>query len=135
MRKWRIVIGVAVVGSMLVGASTASADPSGGPDLSDMSFAVTVTNVDGFPGTAKTFTNCYSFESDGTWIDPAVPPGTWQTTASEASLTHYSTEALGGVLTQTGFVTPSLTLHAKTVVTTPGGEFRFVSNGHAVDQC
>ena len=135
MRKWRIVIGLAVVASMLVGASAASAGPPGGPDLDGLSFAVTVENVDGFPGAPETFVNCYSFDGKE-WNDPGFPlPGTFTATTA-GPLTHYNAGAAAGpvVIEQTGFVTQSFNLHAKTVLTLPdGSEFRFVSNGHAAD--
>ena len=141
MRKWRIVIGLAVVASMLVGASAASAGSPEGPDLSNTSFLVTVEDVDGLMG-GGTFTNCYSFGGDA-FTDPMLPPGTW-TGSSDGPLTHYTaTTSIGTLLqfSQTGFVTQSLTLHAKSTVSIapgfplPAGEYRFVSNGHAVDSC
>lgn len=81
--------------------------------------------------------NCYTFEADGTWIDPAAPIAfTWEQTSVGAS-TDYVIRFEDGTVFQTGHVTPArgtgvLQLSAETPLT-PFGPL--VSSGHEVDAC
>ena len=92
---------------------TLSATPDGSQNLRGLggrTFAVEVTNLT----TGEVFFNCYTFNEDGSWIDPRFPvPGTW-TQNSNGAATSYSATAilpLGGnvaaVLEQHGTVTPA----------------------------
>ena len=75
------------------------------------SFSVVVQDI--WTGGAP-FENCYTFNADGVWDDPAFPvPGTWVQDSTGAKTTYTATGLLpvGGdlavLLTQTGTVTPA----------------------------
>lgn len=94
-------------------ASSLQADPEESQllrGLGGRSFAVEVTEL----GTINLFPNCYSFNEDGSWIDPLFPvPGTWTQDSPGAATTYTATGVLpigGGIavlLTQVGRVTPA----------------------------
>jgi len=153
-----------VFGGSIGIVDTAEASPNGHKSrdsLSGRSFQVNVKDLD--LGTSNS--NCYTFEEDGTWIDPLfledfVFPGTWiqhtgwfvtrytafaRVPASVDLFVDDGTSAL--LLIQNGTVTPTwrkgkLRLRAYSTViieTTDGdGEIvigNFLSTGHSVDSC
>jgi hypothetical protein len=93
------------------------------------------------------FPNCYFFEADGTWVDPAFPrpenpvPGTWIQHSVGAKTDYTAFAEVGILLWQEGTVTPAqgrgvLQLEAHTAVFF--GDFalaEFVSVGSEVDEC
>ncbi len=129
-------LGVAVVAASAGTATAAPDKPQRLRGMEDRSFAVEVTLPDG-----SSFPNCYTFEADGTWIDPAAPEGVW----SQRGVGSYTaTSDLGvGVLSQRGIVTPTgedggLELRARTYI--PAGAFgpdplTVVSIGSEVESC
>ena len=84
--------------------------------LGERTFAVEVTDLtDG-----RTFNNCYTFNEDGSWIDPMfldpdfILPGTWEQDSTGAKTSYTATawavledEGIGILLTQVGTVTPA----------------------------
>ena len=86
--------------------------------LGGRSFAVEVTALMLPPGPDNPFTNCYTFNADGSWDDPlflpgAPVPGTWNqdSTGAATSYTATAIAPIGGglavLLTQVGTVTPA----------------------------
>ena len=65
-------LGVAMIAASAGTATAAPDKPQRLRGMEDRSFAVEVTLPDG-----SSFPNCYTFEADGTWIDPAAPEGVW----------------------------------------------------------
>ena len=142
------------LGATLVAASagTAMAAPDGPQRLrgmDDRSFDVVVTGGEAL-GLPESFPNCYTFEADGTWIDPQFPdadnpvPGTWEQHRVGAT-TGYSASAsaFGGVVTleQSGRVTPAggrgvLQLEAVSTVSFGGNVAATLESvGSEVDSC
>ena len=93
------------------------------------------------------FSNCYFFEADGTWVDPAFPdpetpvPGTWMQHSNGTKTTYTASVEVGIVLWQEGMITPA---HGKGVLQLEAyssvffGDFSladFVSVGSEVDEC
>jgi hypothetical protein len=121
-------------------ASAAPADSQRLRGMGDRSFAVAVSLEDGTPIT----TNCYTFEADGTWIDPLAPTGSWEQhrVGARTSYTASAPTPLGDIV-QHGTVTPQhgdgvLQLKATTVI--PAGlvapvEVTVVSVGAEVESC
>ncbi len=114
-------------------------------------FAVHVEQVGGPPVGPPEFDNCYFFLADGTWIDPAFPPGTW-TQHSLGAATTYTGEAefvipgvISATLVQEGTVTPAngggvLQLEAYSTANLQFGsedpfDTFFLSKGQEVDVC
>jgi hypothetical protein len=144
-----------VVGLM----ETVGADPDESQllrGLGGRTFAVQVTNLTGNGPPFGTFSNCYTFNDDGSWIDPLFPvPGTWIQDSTGAATGYTATAFLpigGGLavlLVQEGTVTPAmgggtLQLEASTsasivlasdptVVIFPLDDF--LSVGHQDNQC
>ena len=93
------------------------------------------------------FPNCYFFEADGTWVDPAFPnpetpvPGTWTQHSNGTKTTYTASVDVGILLWQEGMITPAhgtgvLQLEAFSSVFF--GDFSladFVSVGSEVDEC
>ncbi len=97
--------------------ASAVAKPDGSQRLRGLggrTFDVQVTNLTGMGEPLGTFANCYTFNEDGSWIDPLFPvPGTWIQDSTGAK-TSYSASALfdigGGLavlIEQQGTVTPA----------------------------
>lgn len=100
-------------------------------------FLVDVKGVDD-PNGPTIFSNCYTFEADGGWIDAVVPdiPFTWDQSSTGAS-TGYTVLDPTGAEFQTGHIGPArgggvLQLRASTPVTPLGPLHSF---GHEVDEC
>ena len=99
-------------------AGSAWSEPDGSQllrGLGGRTFAVQVTNLTGGGPPLGTFSNCYIFNEDGSWIDPQFPPspGTWIQDSTGAK-TSYSASALfdlggdvGVLIEQNGTVTPA----------------------------
>ena len=101
--------------------SSAVADPEDSQRLRGLggrSFAVEVTDLMIPLGPGNPFTNCYTFNPDGSWDDPlflpgAPVPGTWNqdSTGAATSYTATAIAPIGGglavLLTQVGTVTPA----------------------------
>lgn len=106
--------------------------------LGGRSFAVQVFLEDGAP----LFPNCYTFEADGTWIDPLAPLGTWEQDRTGADTTYSAVAPTPfGDIEQTGSVRPRgglLQLRASTFV--PAGiagpdSVTVISIGQEVESC
>jgi len=101
----------------------------------------------GLPPVGFTFQNCYFFEADGTWIDPAFPrpsepvPGTWTQHSVGAKTTYTASADVGILLWQEGTVTPARgggVLQLEAYSTVFFGDFplaRFRSVGAEVAEC
>jgi len=127
---------------------TVAAAPDGSQRLRGLGDRVFLVNVEviadpgGLIGVGVTFPNCYIFEADGTWIDPAFPggPGTWEQD-SVGTKTGYSASAgtaPGLVVLQEGWVTPAqgggvLQITAHSAAQLLGLEF--YSIGFEVEEC
>ena len=93
------------------------------------------------------FPNCYFFEADGTWLDPAFPnpetpvPGTWMQHSNGAKTTYTASADAGILLWQEGTITPAHgtgVLQLEAFSTVFFGDFAladFVSVGSEVDEC
>lgn len=93
------------------------------------------------------FPNCYFFEADGTWRDPAFPrpespvPGTWMQDSVGAKTTYTASIEVGIELWQDGTVTPAQgkgVLQPEAFSTLFFGQFvlaKFVSIGSELDVC
>ena len=93
------------------------------------------------------FPNCYFFEDDGTWIDPAFPnpetpvPGTWMQHSNGTKTTYTASADAGILLWQDGTITPASgagVLQLEAFSTVFFGDFAladFVSVGSEVDEC
>lgn len=99
--------------------------------------------------------NCYSFLSDGTWIDPLFPnpEGSWQLVDSEGTVTRYSAVAVSDAIPEFGIPPLTLVQEGQITPTTGNGKVRlqafstvfladtsivlaeFVSTGYEVDEC
>jgi hypothetical protein len=145
-----------VIGGSIGIVETAEAEGLGG-----RSFQVKVKQISGArppaepPAPMPPGPNCYTFEADGTWIDPLflgpnlpVFPGTW-VQHTEGAITRYTAMAESPefpflpalVLVQNGHVTPTfskgqLRLKAFSTVFIGGQAVaEFVSTGYEVDGC
>ena len=99
------------------------------------------------PPVGFTFQNCYIFEPDGTWLDPAFPrpespvPGTWEQHSVGAKTTYTAIADVGIVLWQEGTVTPAQgkgVLQIEAFSTVFFGDLalaEFRSVGEEVDEC
>jgi hypothetical protein len=118
--------------------------------LGDRVFLVEVEVVESVLGdlpVGTVFPNCYFFEADGTWIDPAFPrpespvPGTWMQHSVGAKTTYSASIDVGIILSQDGTVTPAQgkgVLQLEAFSTLFFGDFalaKFVSIGSEVDVC
>lgn len=93
------------------------------------------------------FPNCYFFDADGTWVDPAFPdpaspvPGMWMQHSTGAKTTYTAYADVGIVLWQDGAITPARgtgVLQLEAFSTVFFGDFPladFVSVGSEVDAC
>ena len=93
------------------------------------------------------FPNCYFFEADGTWVDPAFPnpetpvPGTWTQHSNGTKTTYTASAEVGIVLYQEGMITPAKgagVLQLEAFSSVFFGDFSladFVSVGSEVDEC
>ena len=93
------------------------------------------------------FPNCYFFEADGTWVDPAFPnpetpvPGTWMQHSNGTKTTYTASADVGILLWQEGTITPAHgagVLQLEAFSTVFFGDFAladFVSVGSEVDEC
>jgi len=108
---------------------------------------VVASNLEELP-VGTMFPNCYFFEADGTWVDPAFPntetpvPGTWTQHSNGAKTTYTAIAEVGIVLWQEGMITPAqgtgvLQLEAySSVLFGPDYSLAdFVSVGSEVDEC
>ena len=101
----------------------------------------------GLPPVGFIFANCYFFEVDGSWIDPAFPdpaspvPGTWVQHSTGAKTTYSAFSDVGILLWQDGTVTPARgrgVLQLEAYSTVFYGDFplaKFRSVGEEVDEC
>jgi hypothetical protein len=134
---------------------TVGAAPDGSQRLRGLGGRVFLVEVEvafaedccGLPPVGFVFANCYFFEPDGTWIDPAFPSpgahvsGNWMQHSTGAKTSYTASVDAGVVLIQEGTVTPAngggvLQLEAFTTVWF--GDFAlagFVSVGSEVDEC
>lgn len=149
MKLTRLLAPILGAALMVASAGTATAAPDGPQRLRGMdgrSFEVEVSLPD---GTFFAF-NCYTFDADGTWIDPKFPDpdssvaGTWEQDGVGATTSYRaSASAFGGFVTieQTGRVTPAggrsvLQLEAMSTVTVGGEIFATLESvGQEVDSC
>ena len=134
---------------------SAAADPDGSQRLRGLGDRVFLVEVEvitaedccGLPPVGFTFANCYFFEADGTWIDPAFPrpsspaPGTWIQHSTGAATTYSAFSDVGILLWQEGAVTPARgkgVLQLEAYSTVFFGDFplaTFRSVGEEVDEC
>ena len=132
---------------------SAGADPDGSQRNRGLGGRVFLVNVEVVASVLEElpvgtmFPNCYFFEPDGTWVDPAFPnpdtpvPGTWMQHSNGATTTYTASSEVGIVLWQEGSVTPAkgrgvLQLEAFSILWF--GDFalaEFVSVGSEVDEC
>lgn len=134
---------------------TVGATPDGSQRLRGLGGRVFLVEVEvvsaldccGLPPVGFVFPNCYFFEPDGTWVDPAFPrpeavvPGNWIQHSNGTKTTYTASVDAGVVLIQDGTITPAngkgvLQLEAFTTVWF--GDFplaEFVSVGSEVDEC
>ena len=93
------------------------------------------------------FPNCYFFEADGTWVDPAFPnpetpvPGTWMQHSKGAATTYTASADVGILLWQEGTITPAHgggVLQLEAFSTVFFGDFALAEGGSVgaeVDEC
>jgi hypothetical protein len=152
-RKAYFAVAIAMIIPLGVGgiAETVGATPDESQRLRGLggrTFEVEVTNLT----TGDVFANCYTFNEDGTWIDPLFPaPGVWSQNSNGAS-TSYSGEAsffipgvISASLVQEGTVTPAggrgilqLEAHSTAVIEEEGAEpftLEFLSVGFQNNEC
>ena len=146
------IIGTLIAAIGIVG--TVGAKPDGSQrlrGLGDRVFLVEVEVVASVLGddlpVGMVFPNCYFFEDDGTWIDPAFPnpetpvPGTWMQHSNGTKTTYTASAEVGIVLWQEGTVTPAKgggVLQLKAFSTLWFGDFalaEFVTVGSEVNEC
>ena len=101
----------------------------------------------GLPPVGFKFSNCYFFEPDGTWVDPAFPrpeafvAGSWMQHSTGARTSYTASIDAGVVLIQNGTITPAngsglLQLEAlSTVFFGDAVLAEFLSVGSEVDEC
>ena len=144
------VLGVAVSLGIV---GLAVADPDGSQRLRGLGDRVFLVEVEVVASVLEelpvgtVFPNCYFFEADGTWVDPAFPnpetpvPGTWTQHSNGAKTTYSASADAGIVLWQEGTVTPAKgggVLQLEAFSTLWFGDFalaEFVSVGSEVDEC
>ena len=134
---------------------SAAADPDGSQRLRGLGGRVFLVEVEviaaedccGLPPVGFIFANCYFFEVDGSWIDPAFPdpaspvPGTWVQHSTGAKTTYSAFSDVGILLWQDGTVTPargSGVLQLEAYSTVFFGDFplaKFRSVGEEVNEC
>jgi hypothetical protein len=150
----RMFVGFLVFGVIAATATVAAAEPDDSQRLRGLGgrdFAVHVTGI--LEGNELAFDNCYTFESNGVWLDPLfAAPGTW-VQHSVGTATAYTGSASAPVLpgitvhiVQEGEVTPAqgggvlqLIAHNVIFLTVEGyGEIplgELTSVGHETDSC
>ena len=153
MKSRSYLTGVSVLIAAIGFINTAKAAPDESQrlrGLGDRVFLVEVEVVASFIpdfSVGDRFPNCYFFDADGTWVDPAFPrpenpvPGSWIQHSVGAKTTYTAFAEVGILLWQEGTVTPAqgrgvLQLEAHTAVFF--GDFalaEFVSVGSEVDEC
>lgn len=116
----RSIIVLTLVMGLVMAPTTAFADPDGGQRLRGMAgrtFEVHVTGT--VEGNPVSFSNCYTFNADGSWDDPLFPapgaavPGVWwqHSVGARTSYTAMAGVPIGPVWTlvivQQGEVTPA----------------------------
>jgi hypothetical protein len=101
----------------------------------------------GIPPVGSFFSNCYFFNSDGTWLDPAFPrpgeavAGNWIQHSNGAKTAYTASVDVGVLLWQEGTVTPAKgqgVLQLEAFTTVLFGDFvlgEFASVGQEVDEC
>ena len=134
---------------------SAAADPDGSQRLRGLGGRVFLVEVEviaaedccDLPPVGFTFSNCYFFEADGSWIDPAFPdpaspvPGTWVQHSTGAKTTYSAFSDIGILLWQDGTVTPARgkgVLQLEAYSTVYFGDFplaKFLSIGEEVNEC
>jgi hypothetical protein len=151
-RLYLTIIGTLIAAIGIV--ETVGAKPEGSQrlrGLGDRVFLVEVEVVASVLGddlpVGMVFPNCYFFEADGTWVDPAFPnpetpvPGTWTQHSNGAKTTYSASADAGIVLWQEGTVTPAKgggVLQLEAFSTLWFGDFalaEFVSVGSEVKEC
>ena len=127
---------------------SAAADPDGSQRLRGLGDRVFLVEVEvitaedccGLPPVGFTFENCYFFEADGTWIDPAFPrpsspvPGTWVQHSTGAKTTYSAFSDVGILLPARGRGVLQLEAYSTVFF----GDFplaTFRSVGEEVDEC
>lgn len=134
---------------------TVGATPDGSQRLRGLGGRVFLVEVEvvsavdccGLPPVGFVFSNCYFFEPDGTWVDPAFPrpgdvvAGQWMQHSNGARTAYTASVDAGVVLLQDGTVTPAhgrgvLQLEAFTTVLFGDSVLaEFWSVGMEVDEC
>jgi hypothetical protein len=134
---------------------TVEATPDGSQRLRGLGGRIFLVEVEvvfaedgfGIPPVGSFFSNCYFFEPDGTWLDPAFPrpggavAGDWMQHSNGTKTAYTASVDAGVLLWQDGTVTPAKgkgVLQLEAFTTVLFGDWvlgKFVSVGSEVDEC